>query len=161
MPKSKRTDDLQEYIQSEKGLKELTELAREGKTMTEIASHLGINRATLYTWSTKYPEVKSALTEGKKVADERVEQSLYEMCFGRNEREITIEKDEDGNVVKQIIRTRYIPPNVTAIQYWLQNRCNDKWKDRRQMEVTGDGVLPIMFVEDIPNPYADKKKKKE
>ena len=90
-----------------------------------------MDRSTLYTWSKKYPEVKDAITEGRKVADDRVEYSLYDMCFSHEEREVVIEKDATGNVVKQIIRTKHVPANVTAIQYWLQNRRRDTWKNRQ------------------------------
>ena len=148
------TQETLERLQTEEGQAELLELSRSGKTMAEIAKALGITRATLYAWSKKYPEIQHSLSEGKKVADDRVEQSLYESCFGHTEKEITIEKDGEGNVVKQIVRTKYVPPNVTAIQYWLSNRCNDKWKARQQLEISGDSKLPIMFVNNIPNPYA-------
>lgn len=156
MPQSKRTDELQEYFQSKEGLAELTEQSKSGKTLAEIAEHFGINRTTLYMWSKKYPEMQSALSEGKKVADDRVEQSLYEACFGRTEKEVTIEKDADGNVTKSVIRTRYYPANITAIQYWLSNRRNDTWKARQQLEMSGDSAIPVMFVNDIPNPFAKK-----
>ena len=156
MPQTYRTDELQDYLTSDKGLAELTDLSKSGKTLAEISEHFGIVRTTLYMWSKKYPQIQSALSEGKKVADDRVEQSLYEACFGRTEKEVTIEKDRDGNVIKSTVRTRYYPANITAIQYWLSNRRNDMWKARQQLEMTGDSALPVMFVNDIPNPY-DKK----
>ena len=70
----------------------------------------------------KYPEIDQVLSSSKKIADELVEQSLYESCFGRTEREITLEKDGEGNITKQVVKTKYIPPNVQAIQFWLSNR---------------------------------------
>lgn len=156
MPKSYRTDELQEYFETEEGLNELTQLSKEGKTLAEIASHFGITRSTIYAWSKKNADIQSALSEGKRVADDRVEQSLYEACFGRSEKEVTIEKDAEGNVVKSVVRTKYYPANIQAIQYWLSNRRNDVWKARQQLEFSADTKLPIMFVEDIPNPFAKK-----
>ena len=148
------TQETLESLQTEEGQQKLTEMARSGKTMKEIADALGITRATLYAWSKKYPEIQHALSEGKRVADDRVEQSLYDSCFGHTEKEVTIERDGNDNIIKTIVRSKYVPPNVTAIQYWLQNRCNDKWKAKQQLEITGDTKLPIMFVNNIPNPYA-------
>lgn len=139
----------EEYIQSEEGLKRLADMARAGKTMGEMASAFGVCRNTLYNWTKRYPIVTDTICEGKRSADDRVEESLYESCFGRSEREITIEKDENGTVVKQSIRTRYIPPNVTAIQYWLSNRRNDVWKARQQLEFSADSVLPIVIRDDL------------
>lgn len=150
------TDAIKEKLLTEEGLAELTEMARSGKTLSEIAKHYGIVRKTFYEWSKKHPEINSALAEGKTAADEKVEMSLYDCCFGHMEKEITVEQDADGNVIKRVIKQKYIPPNVVAIQYWLANRTNGKWKARQQLELTGDSVLPVRFIEDIPNPFKDK-----
>lgn len=150
------TEKIRERLLTEEGLKELTDLAREGKTIQEIASRYGITRKTFYQWSTKYPEINSALVEGKTIADERVEMSLYDCCFGHKEKEISVEQDADGNIIKRTIKEKYIPPNVQAIQYWLANRSNGKWKARQQLELTGDSVIPVRFIEDIPNPFKDR-----
>lgn len=156
---SRTTQETQEYLRTPDGQAELTKLSKEGKTLEEIAESFGIVRQTLYVWSKKFPEIQSALSEGKRVADDRVEQSLYESCFGHMEKEIYVEKDGDGNILKQVMRTKYIPPNVTAIQYWLTNRRNDKWKARQQLELKGDSKLPIMFVNNVPNPYEQSQEK--
>lgn len=149
-------EDILNEMKSPEGLQKLTDLAKQGKTMLEIANHFGIVRGTLYTWAKKYPEIEEAISSGKKVADDFVEDSLYQSCFGHMVKEKTVEMDPDGNIVKAIVRERYIPANVTAIQYWLSNRRNDTWKARQQLEVTGDSNLPIMFVNNIPNPYEKK-----
>lgn len=139
-----------DYALSEEGLERITQLAREGKTLSEIATELDITRMTLYRWSKSSNELQSALTEGKKVADARVEDSLYEQCFDRPTLEETIEYDSQGAVVKRTVRKRVIPANVTAIQYWLANRSEGKWKARQQLELTGSTNAPVVFVNDMP-----------
>lgn len=71
------------------------------------------------------------------------------MCFSHDEKEIVIEKDATGNVVKQVIRTKHVPANVTAIQYWLQNRRRDEWKNRQEHEFSGESILPVQIVYDL------------
>ena len=116
----------------------------------EIATAFDITRSTLYKWSKANSDLQSALTEGKKVADDRVENSLYEQCFDRPTVEETTEYDENGNVVKRIRKTKVIPASVNAIQYWLANRSEGKWKARQQLELTGSKDAPVIFVNDMP-----------
>ena len=142
--------ETKEYLKTEEGLKELTELARQGMTMEQIAKRYDITRNTLYVWTKGSPELKSAILEGKKVADERVEDSLYEQCFDRPSMEETIEYDSEGRVLKRSVRKKVIPASVTAIQYWLANRSEGKWKARQQLELTGSKDAPVIFVNDMP-----------
>ena len=139
----------QESITTPAILEEIKGYAIEGCTMEQIAHRLLINKVTLYKWTKKYPELNEVILEGKHVADDRVEQSLYEMCFGYDVREVTIKKDESGNVIEQTIKTRHIPPSATAIQYWLQNRRTDDWKSHQSLEVHGKSDVPISIVYDL------------
>lgn len=140
-----------ETVRTQAVLDEIREYAKEGCTLEQIAGRLMVTRSTLYQWTKKYPEVNDVIREGNKVADDRVEESLYEMCFPHEEREITVEKDPVTNqVVKQIIRTKYVPANFQAIQYWLQNRRRDEWKSHQSLEFHGSGsALPVQIVYDL------------
>lgn len=135
-------------------LEEIKDYATEGLTLEQIATRLLVTRQALYNWTKKFPEVKEVILEGNKVADDRVEMSLYEMCFAHDEKEITVEQDDQGRVVKRIIRTKHVPANVTAIQYWLQNRRRDEWKNHHSLEFQGESTVPINIVYDL-----DTKKK--
>ena len=130
-------------------LEEIKEYAKDGCTLEQIAHRLLVSKATLYNWTKKYPEVRDVILEGNKVADDRVEQSLYEMCFPHDEKEITIEQDDQGNVVKRIIRTKHIPANAQAIQYWLQNRRRDDWKSHQSLEFSGNTAVPVQIIYDL------------
>ena len=138
-----------ETVRNPEILAEIKDYATQGYTQRQIASALMVTEATLYNWSKRFPEVREVILEGNKVADDRVEYSLYEMCFSHEEREVTIEKDEDGRVVKQIVRTKHIPANVTAIQYWLQNRRRDTWKNHTALEFSGNTSIPVSIVYDL------------
>ena len=150
VPPSRDTPVTFETVKDPAILKEIEEYAKEGCTLKQIASRLMVHSDTLYKWSKKYPEVEAVLKEGMKVADDRVEQSLYDLCFPHDEREIIIEKDKDGIIVKQTVRTKHIPANATAIQYWLQNRRREDWKSHQSLEFTGNSVVPVQIVYDLP-----------
>lgn len=138
-----------ETIRNPAILQEIKEYALQGCTMEQIAGRLLVTKQTLYQWTKKYQEVRDVILEGKRVADDRVEQSLYDLCFPHDEKEITIEKDENDNIVKTTIRTKHIPANVTAIQYWLQNRRRDEWKNQQTHEFTGSSAVPVQIVYDL------------
>lgn len=130
-------------------IQEVLEYAKEGCTFEQIANRLLVTRQALYNWTKKYPELREAINEGNKVADDRVEMSLYEMCFPHDEREVEVEKDATGQVIKQRIRTKHYEPNITAIQYWLQNRRKDVWKNHTSLEFSGNSQLPVNIVYDL------------
>lgn len=139
----------QDTVTNPEILQEILEYAKSGCTLEQIAHRLLVHKDTLYKWTRKFPEVKEVILEGNKVADDRVEMSLYEMCFPHDEREITIEKDASGQVIKQVIRTKHIPANATAIQYWLQNRRHNDWKSHQSLEFTGNTQVPVNIIYDL------------
>ena len=62
----------QEWL-TEEGLLKIEGWARDGLTNEQIASNIGINRDTLYTWIKKYPDISDTLKKGKEVIDRQVE----------------------------------------------------------------------------------------
>ena len=130
-------------------LQEIKEYAVSGCTMEQIANRLMVNVATLYRWTNRYVELRDVIIEGKTVADDRVEQSLYDMCFGHDEKEVVVEKDGNNVITKQTIRSRHVEPDVRAIQMWLQNRRPDIWKNRQQLELQKSTEAPFAIVYDL------------
>lgn len=124
-------------------------LARDGMTMAEIAEHLGIHHNTLTRWRNRYPEVGVALKHGKAEADAKVEESLYRRACGITVKEVrkTINKTKDamGHVTGQTERieefTKELPPDTTAMIYWLKNRQPDKWRDKQKPDDGDTAVL--------------------
>lgn len=149
MPRAKRYEEMENYLMTDEGLDHVLELSKKGLTLNEIATQLGMTRNTLYIWSKKNPRLQASLDEGRKVADDRVVESLYESCFTRTEKTITVEKDEKGNVVRTTVKTQVIPANVTAIQYWLSNRQGATWKARQQLELSAESALPLVIRDDL------------
>jgi DNA invertase Pin-like site-specific DNA recombinase len=93
----------------------IAKMARLGATRAEIAKELGISRDTLNEWTHTYDAVSDALKINSAHADDRVERTLFERATG-----------VDG-----------LPPDTTACIFWLKNRRPDRWRDRREHEVTG------------------------
>lgn len=94
----------QKWLEPE-GLTLLTGWARDGLTDEQIAHNMGINKATLYDWIKKYPDISNSLKGGKEVVDIQVENALLKNALS-------------GNITAQI--------------FWLKNRRPDKWRDKVQ-----------------------------
>ena len=128
-----------EYWLTEDGLTLLEGWARDGLTDEQLAEKIGINRATLYDWKKKYPNISNALKKGKEIVDIQVENALLKRALGYSYTETVVETNEDG--VKHRETVKFIPPDTTAQIFWLKNRRPDKWRDKPAAEKNADGAL--------------------
>ena len=128
----------EKWLQPE-GLTLIEGWARDGLTDEQIAKNMGIAPDTLYEWKKRFPEITESLKKGKEVVDFEVENALLKSAMGYSYDEIKF--DERGN---EIGRTRKnVPPNPTALIFWLKNRRPDKWRDKQitaQDDKNDDGV---------------------
>lgn len=109
-----------EYIEKVAGL------AREGKTEQEIADAIGVSRTTLKKWKKDFPEFLAALKREKDNHDAEVELSLSKRAKGF--------VAPDG---------KYYPPDVTACIFWLKNRQPARWRDKQDVEHSGDVNITV------------------
>lgn len=124
-----------------KGLKQITEWAKDEKlNISDIASLMGISSSTFRKWRQDYKEIHEAFEEGRKVVDEKVENSFFKMCVGFKEKVKKMHKvkrkefDDNGKVIAEyeefveVEEEQYIPPSVVAQKFYLCNRMNDKYR---------------------------------
>lgn len=115
--------------------------ARDGATDEDIAKQIGINVSTLYDWKKKHPEISEALKINKGIADVKIENALFRKALGCTVTEKTISrvKQPDGQIV-ETERTvqREIPPDTTAAIFWLKNRKPKSWRDKQEVELSGN-----------------------
>lgn len=136
--------------------------ARDGLTDEQIAVNAGIATATLYDWKKRYPEVSEALKKGKEVVDIEVENALFQKAIGFREtvkkaikvKETLYENGKRKSEKEHIEYTDeeiYIPPDTTAQIFWLKNRRPDRWRDKQDIEHSGQ-IGGVTIVNDIPKP---------
>jgi hypothetical protein len=85
--------------------------ARDGLSEEQIAHNMGIVTSTLYEWKKKFSELSNAVKINKDIADRQIENALYKAA-------------KDGNITAQI--------------FWLKNRKPKEWRDKQEMEHSGD-----------------------
>lgn len=106
--------------------------ARDGYTVQDIATRIGITQEALRGWMRKYPEIKQAINNGREIVDYKVENALLKAALGYKTREVrittTIKNGKTVETVRERIE-REQAPNVSACQVWLYNRTPKKWKN--------------------------------
>lgn len=111
--------------------------AREGLIEEDICKKLGVGVTTFNRYKQDYPEVLEALKRGKAPVDFEVESALLKKALGYSyESEKIIESEKDGRRTEKTIV--HVPPDTTAQIFWLKNRKPAEWRDKRDVEVSGE-----------------------
>lgn len=120
--------------------RKLCELAA---TDEEIAAFFDVSARTIYRWQVNHPEFCHALKVGKAAADDRVERSLFHRAVG-----YTFEGEKvfqhKGEIVRATV-TEHVPPDTTAIIFWLKNRRREDWRDVQDHKHSGHLTLGALL----------------
>lgn len=139
--KKGRTGKYHEWITDE-GLLKIEGWARDGLTDKQIAHNIGIAEQTLNNWKKDHPSLFESLKKGKEVVDRQVENALLKRALGYQYDEITYENGEETKRVRKEVQ-----PDTTAQIFWLKNRKPVEWRDKQQVEHSGNM--------NVNNPLAD------
>lgn len=123
--------------------KEYAEQARKlcllGHTDSELAQYFEVSESTINKWKLDHSEFSESIKKGKEFADGNVADRLYQRAMGY------VAPDIDVRVIEnKIVETpleKYYPPDTTAAIFWLKNRQKDKWRDKQEVEHTGEVSL--------------------
>lgn len=123
--------------------KEYAEQARKlcllGHTDAELAQYFEVAESTINKWKVDHAEFSESIKKGKEFADGNVADRLYQRAMG------FVAPDVDIRVVEnQIVETpleKHYPPDTTAAIFWLKNRQKEKWRDKQEVEHTGEVSL--------------------
>lgn len=108
--------------------------ARDGLTDEEIARNIGISSSTFYEWCKRFSVFSETIKKGRKPVTVEVEDTFFEKklqgyTVTEKTKEVTI--SPDGAKTQHIKESeRYIPPDTTAMIFFLKNRMPDKYRDK-------------------------------
>lgn len=124
-------------------MRQLKLLLQAGWTEKAISEFFGMNRHTFLNWKKKNKKLRNNVARWKTPADERVEHTLYDKALGGMAvREVQRKTNAKGEVT--VVETvKEIPPDTTAMIFWLKNRKPDSWKDRVEF---GGGDMKVTVV---------------
>jgi len=120
-----------------------------GYTDKQIAKEFGVTERTINNWKAKHPSFFQSLKSGKRPADGKVALSLYQRATGYEtvkEQAIKLKEvywDDDGNRcerehVEIVALVEKLPPDVSAMIFWLKNREPALWREKPIPEVTAE-----------------------
>lgn len=132
-----------EYWLTPEGLLKLEGWARDGLTEEQIAGNMGIHRDTLNEWKKKYSDISDTLKRGKDIVDLQVENALLKRALGYRYTETTRELTTNLKTGKEEMRVtktvqKEVVPDTTAQIFWLKNRKPDKWRDKQDVQISGE-----------------------
>lgn len=111
-----------------------------GKTEEEIAAAIGVDRDTLIQWRKQFPDFAGTIKKNKDQADSVVVASLYKRACGYEYTEIAVKEDPEKGTITTTT-TKHVSPDVTACIFWLKNRQKGDWRDKQEVEHSGNVTL--------------------
>ena len=115
-------------------------------TDVDIAELFGVATSTLYNWQIAHPEFLEAIKEGKEGSNRSVAQSLYHRAMGYSHPDVALHVIKDATGQQQIVKTSIVknyPPDTTAAIFWLKNRASKSWRDKQEVEHTGNMTVSL------------------
>ena len=100
-----------DWLDDEYRMTKLRGWARRGLMNDQIAQNMGISETTFYKWKAENAEFAKVLKEDKDYCDDMVENALYKSAL-------------EGNTTAQI--------------FYLKNRRRSDWRDKQELEVSGE-----------------------
>lgn len=133
---------------------------RLGATDKQLAELFQVTLQTITNWKNDYPSFFASLKKGKDEFDTNsVENALLKRALGMTVTETRLSGGGDDDESPAAVETRKeIPPDPTAMIFWLKNRNPDRWRDKREHEVNSRvTVQPSadMSPEDAARAYQD------
>lgn len=134
-----RPSEFNKNWNNEDGLLRIAGWARDGLTNEQIAENMGIGLSTLYEWQNRYTEFSDALKVSKEIVDRHVENALLKRALGYTYEECTWEPSRDtGEMILTKKIEKQVIPDTTAQIFWLKNRKPEDWRDKQQIEHSGE-----------------------
>ena len=115
-----------------------------GATDIELADFFEVDVRTIYRWKNEFEEFCQSIKIAASEADRRVERSLYERATGYSYPAVKIFQYEGTPV--EVPYREHVPPDTTAMIFWLKNRRPKEWRDRREQEITGASGAPLQVI---------------
>lgn len=124
----------------DKFIRDVYLLAMLGARNDDVAKFFEVAPSTVNYWMKNNKTFREASKAGKMEYDMKVVQQLGRRALGYDytEKEVTKGKDKFGSPITTTKTTyKHMPPDVTALRYWLNNRQREIWSDVNKHEIVG------------------------
>lgn len=133
--------------------------AKNGSTNDEMAAMLGISRDLFYNWQKTKPQFKAALMKGKFDSNGEMLNSAFKQATGyyqqvtepfkvKTWKEFEDDKGkkfwEEAEEIVDHTYMKFFPANSTMGIFMLKNRIPEHYKDKQDVNMTGDLGINIV-----------------
>jgi hypothetical protein len=126
-------------------------LCKLGATDKELADFFEVEEGTINNWKSTHPEFLMSIKNGKTLADANVAERLYQRALGfehpSEEIKVISNGQGEGSDVVRVPVTKVYPPDTVAAIFWLKNRQKSKWRDKQDIEHSGEVVQKQIIYE--------------
>lgn len=124
-------------------LRQVRFLAKKGFTDKELSEFFRVSEKTLNTWKKAHPVFLQSLKDGKAVANDKVQNSLFQKAIGYSHPDTHVSNHQGTVTLTPVVK--HYPPDTTACIFWLKNRKPTEWRDKVEsnVHITRDIVVEI------------------
>lgn len=123
-----------------------------GSTDVEMADFFSVSEQTLNAWKKAHPSFLESITRGKAAADGNVAEKLYQRALGYSHAAVKIFMPAGAEGPVYADYTEHYPPDTQAASLWLRNRQPKKWRDKQEVEHSGElTVNRVTFGDNKPS----------
>ena len=133
---------------------------KQGSSIKSACHLVGISRETFFKWRKDKVDFSDTIKRAMAIPDKAVENALYKsaiMGHSYMEKEYSMVPTKDGTGLKKILVKevkKIVLPNVTAQIFWTKNRCPEEFKDKQDLDVSGN--INIKVVSAVPRSKSGK-----
>lgn len=113
-----------------------------GATDKDLADFFEVVESTINKWKIDYPDFSESIKKGKIEADANVANRLYKRALGFVTTEIVTANFQGAITDTKEVQKIY-PPDTTAAIFWLKNRQPEKWREKQEIQHSGDIQINI------------------
>lgn len=132
-------------------------MARDGFLEDDIIKKLGITKRKYSSLVKSVDGLKDELEYAKLLVDYKVEDALLKKALGTTQTETKETVKPSGS--ESVTITKEIPSDTSALQFWLKNRCPERWTDKSGEIHSVDEKLTKIFNEISQKAQAQHTKK--
>jgi len=114
-----------------------------GASDKDLADFFYVEESTINNWKIAHPEFLESIKRGKELADANVASRLYSRATGYEQKTDKIFQFQGDPVIVPTVE--HIAPDTTAAIFWLKNRRPKDWRDKQEIEMSGN----VAIVDDL------------
>lgn len=107
-----------------------------GATDEDLADFFEVHPDTINEWKNVHPEFSVSIKKGKRQADADVADRLFQRAMGYEHSDVHV-SNYQGLVTLTPIQKIHAPDTTAAI-FWLKNRQSKQWREKQEVEHTGN-----------------------